>query len=123
MNKQNPYRPIDMTTQRVYTIPNGFAVHNATKAACIGWPAFRPVPVTRPIPDRRATSILPSAFHLPKAQAESARRNANTTGTQHSSGQLPDALDPQIAPTTPPLEFAKQRPSDRTDAPPILPSP
>jgi len=72
--------------------------------------------------DRQPTSIFPAAFHLPKEPTGSARRNANTTGEQHSSAQLPGALDPQIAPNTSRLEFAKQHLSDRTDAPPILAS-
>ena len=120
MNKQTRYRPIDMAIHRLLRVANRFPVPNATKAACIEWPASHRDLAIHPMTDRRPASILPSVFHLPKAQPDSAPRNATTTGERHSSAQPPDAPDPPIASTTPRLDFAEQHLPHRTDASLIL---
>ena len=120
MSKQIRYRPIDMTIQRIQPLANRFVVHNVMKAVCIEWPASHPDLATRPMTDRRPPSIFPAAFHLPKAQTGSARRNAHTTGERHTCGQLSDAPDPQIESTTPRFDLVVPHPDHRAYAPPIL---
>jgi hypothetical protein len=102
-----------MTTQRIQPVTNRFVVHNVMKAACIEWPASHQDLATRPMADRRPPSIYPAAFHLPKAQTGSTRRNADTIGLRHTDARRTDAPDPQTGFTTPRPDLAVSHPSYR----------